>query len=681
MIKNLGISLLFASTITSLCIFAFSLPGLGSGLWRQSETPAAMLHLCGAISALGIIILGIKYKNLTRACSQNPIVFFPAIIGVLSLIQTPLYDLPLRNILGTVRTGEGVAWWFDIAALSSAFLILWRLNLYKKILIITAISITILCFGLTLSFKTLDHQYTPYHFPDYLAFLALTSAPILLTVLKKHLSSNLSVIIIYLGLLGSIYATENQAMIVYALLMPLYLLIINNLSFIKGRHKLQLKWLALISIIPTVIVLMLLTAHFGGTEGFYSYSESGIFRTIASRAFLITTSISPILETPYISLIGTGWGTYLEHTALNLPFEWIELTDYSGRQWDGLKDDHFHSHNMYIETFSSIGILGALALILYTFAILKSAASKKKDESFLLASGFAVWASLWFMFPMHAAFLAFAAASTSKLSNKGKHSFTKIKLLTTFILSVCFVTSLSAAYITQSTALMTNDYEAVPLQITEDFEEGNLCILSYNDYGAGGIQLTRMLLNRARYLGLIVNEDLQKLQDIQITDDEKSPENIRSFIEEINGLYCETTLYTKTHHHSVQAELAPLMIRSEMLLGLASYMNQAEKEYYKKDWEQDLYSWLETAPKRTDQAIAYFLYNIIEQREDQSKAMIKHILRLNPNDPVGLWFKGLSLLNDPSKTEQGINALKRALDNGIERLMPIEEELLKMLKG
>ena len=61
--------------------------------------------------------------------------------------------------------------------------------------------------------------------------------------------------------------------------------------------------------------------------------------------------------------------------------------------------------------------------------------------------------------------------------------------------------------------------------------------------------------------------------------------------------------------------------------------------------------------------------------------MIKHILRLNPNDPVGLWFKGLSLLNDPSKTEQGINALKRALDNGIERLMPIEEELLKMLKG
>lgn len=48
-------------------------------------------------------------------------------------------------------------------------------------------------------------------------------------------------------------------------------------------------------------------------------------------------------------------------------------------------------------------------------------------------------------------------------------------------------------------------------------------------------------------------------------------------------------------------------------------------------------------------------------------------------DPIGLWYTGLTMISDPTLSQQGLNRMRSALTNGIERFIAIDPTTKTML--
>ena len=57
------------------------------------------------------------------------------------------------------------------------------------------------------------------------------------------------------------------------------------------------------------------------------------------------------------------------------------------------------------------------------------------------------------------------------------------------------------------------------------------------------------------------------------------------------------------------------------------------------------------------------------------------LLLRNPDDPVALWFTGIAMVSTAEWGNLGQARMVRALDTGIERLIPLSPEVRKMLHG
>lgn len=121
------------------------------------------------------------------------------------------------------------------------------------------------------------------------------------------------------------------------------------------------------------------------------------------------------------------------------------------------------------------------------------------------------------------------------------------------------------------------------------------------------------------------------------------------------------------------------MTRGEILLALDNYLDRKTQDYYYYDWEEELREWLVTRPQRSDLATPFLLYHVLHNKEDVSSEVINVIRKNNPEDPIGLWFKGLSLLE--SESLAGISMMKKAIKNGIERFITIDADTLEALRA
>lgn len=683
MIHKIALPILLIASAMSLCLFTFSLPQIGTGMWHQSETAIAALHLCGSIAALGLLLLSFT-SSITAKALRHPLVIIPASLAILSLILSPFHELPIRNLLGSTRTGEGAIWWLDITTLSASMIILWRVKFYRKALICIAFGSAILCYAGTFLHNIYGLPYTPYYFNDYLAYLILCLAPLCWSWLKNNFKSSLAFIVFYIGLNALLYFTNNKAMIAFGFTVPPFIYILSLIQTKSINIAKHLKWLALILLPPCVIFSFYMITILGGIQGFYSFNDSGIFITLASRAYLIHAGIEPLIHHPVNFLIGTGWGTFVEHITRYLPIDWLKLTDFSSAQWDGMRDDHFHTHNMYIETLNATGVIGLALLYIFYISIYRYSKKTNKDQALLLALGLTSWASLWFMFPLHAPYLCFAIASSCKMSyvKMPRLIHQNAKPIIIVALFIALALQATTSYIAQDTAISYRKNEPQKLEITDASSFNQMCKMTYRDFSAGGIQLARMLLNRTRYLETITNEELREKAKIEMSEEDLKPENIRKHLLEINHIFCQAQNYIKNSSaSSIQLNIALLMARGEILLGFDALLTEQENKYYLSGWQESLNTWLDIAPTRTDQAIPFLLFNIIHNKEENSKELLTRILDNNAQDPVALWFMGLKTLNDPDKTQEGLSMLKAALNNGIERLMPIDEQLLSDLKS
>lgn len=655
--------------ILSFATFIVAIRGIGVGLWPQSETPMAAIHFCASLCLIGLMLLLMRSKPIWPHL-KSPLVLIPFLIGTLSLVLLPFSDSQVLSFLGAVQTGEGVVWWFDISVLSAGSMLLWRLPRWRKAIITAAIFSFCVCFILSVSHFYLKHFYAPLFFPDYLAFPVLAFMPFVYLHWSREQKGISFHILFYVALNALLFSTRNYTMTAFGLIAPVFFWILS--SRLNERFYKILSFSA-IAVIPLFcIFLFLVIPQFHTDQGYYNYATTGAFRTIASRAYLIQVSLDSQIEAPATFLTGYGWGKYSDHLARYQPTQWLDLINFNRAQWDGLVDEHFHSHNMFIDTLNAIGILGCVLLFLYYLSFALRAKKSMKNMAVLQSAGFMAWVSLWFYLPIHLPFLVFAATSGC---NRSAPKFLKKLLLPKTILiglsSVIALMQAGSGVLILRTALNTNDYDASPVPVEKIHQD---CTMDYNDFGAGGSRLSKLLLDRVRY-----TVDLADTAN-QTPEKKEGPETIPEHVASINHLFCQSKEYGRINHASTKLTLATLMSRGEMLLGLYDYMDEPTRSYYYNGWEGDLKEWLDYAPLRSDIATPYLLYHMIHGEDDHSNAIIDQIYEHNSEDPVGLWFKGLAALNQPENTKQGLDMMRKALDRGIKRFIVVDDETFRMLE-
>ena len=84
-------------------------------------------------------------------------------------------------------------------------------------------------------------------------------------------------------------------------------------------------------------------------------------------------------------------------------------------------------------------------------------------------------------------------------------------------------------------------------------------------------------------------------------------------------------------------------------------------------------------PRRSDLAIPYFNLLIRDDQEPRALATAERILAGNRHDAVALWFSGIVMLGGPKNADRGLARMRRALDFGIRKRIPIATPLLRQL--
>ncbi|NVK18003.1 MAG: hypothetical protein HWE30_04845 [Methylocystaceae bacterium] len=126
-----------------------------------------------------------------------------------------------------------------------------------------------------------------------------------------------------------------------------------------------------------------------------------------------------------------------------------------------------------------------------------------------------------------------------------------------------------------------------------------------------------------------------------------------------------------------------LMARGDYLYRYRTQTQQHPVLYKRmiEGWQQNLDEVMALAPKRFDLAIPFYNWLLETGQEEDLYQRAQKALQYKSTKPIGLWFSGIVLLNDPARKDRGVVMLKEALDFGIEKFFPVEAGLKQALNN
>lgn len=672
--------------VSNFLTFIFTFHQIGVGIWPQSELATAWLHFSAALCSIGLLGVHITRPHLTRLMLGAPALWAFA-LAALSVVLIGLHDLPMRSILGSVRTGEGIVWWLDVSVITAAAMVAWQTRPGRRLITAMAVLSFGTCFALSVSHSFFRHYITPYYFADYAALLVIALVPFLYGWVSKktagHMAGAPLFVCFYVVVNALILMTENKAIAAFSLSLPLVMAALWWSKALGNDAKNRLSFV-MVAAIPVVWLLFCATfLHLDIRQGYYDFIDAGIMKTLISRIYLLAVSLSALFQDWTHVFTGYGWGRYVDFLTYYQPSDWLNFTTFSG-QWDGFSFDHFHSHNMFMEAWGAAGFFGAVILFCYILSFVYTAKAGMKKPALLFSAGLMTWASMWFVFPLHVPAFAFASASLCRRASlrtwRRLRAIRAVPYITTAVLAVAACLQVGAGALTAAQAYKLNDFDPASMHI--DTAGPGLCPSGYDDFGAGGMHLSRLVLDRLRYtVDLAAQLDHPETIRKKPKGPPPTPEKIRNHILALNTYFCMASDYMNTHKTSARLSVAHLMMRGEVLLALDLYLTDAERAYYYAGWEAELTDWITHYPQRYDLASPYMLYHVLHQQEARLLPIANVLYKQDKTNPLGLWFKGLYLLNDPTRTQQALFMMRKALDNGIERFILVEEDVKAMLLG
>ena len=624
-----------------------ALPGLHYGTWYQSEPVTHALWLGAATIGLGTI-LGISKKQIPSSYWTHPVVLWPLGIALWSALQSFWAIDSALSWYGTPQLGEGIITYVTVALFTYGFLVLSTYTRLRHLIASIAICLTLVVTTLTL-IASPEWPWTPYWFPDYLAFYAIFTSTIALAWLP--IKTSWQRITICLTALIIIFLSSNKATIVLACtLSPLmYVLSLKQKSHAKSIRL----GMAGAIIAPLAIFLGMLLVN--------EYMPSS---SIWSRQVLSNVVLQALEDTPSALVTGFGWGHYTELLSRHLIMDNLVLFNEAGHwspNWDGLSHTHFHSHNVMVEALLSTGIIGLLLTWGY-FVILPRYAlpttQTKANISIVLLAG---TLSAWFQLPGTLAFMAatYAALADPEKTRLKSHTISRQhRLSITLILTLTITTLITATIIQYRTTQETRTLTQTHFTDTTP----NLTVFSH-PFSHSESYLVHTFYDYVVRLGLSQTPNTQPISSKHI-------DTLKRYF---------AILETPTA--SVRPTLIHLIMHAELAFLEGHPELKSIRQHALDTWEPTLRNFLKHAPRRTDIAAPYLSWKLQQGHEEDTLNFSSTLLDTNPDDPVGLWFSGIVLLANDRTANEGIARMQSALRNGIKRYIPIDATIQQQIES
>ena len=671
MATRIALHLIVASVVLAFLTPFTGIPSLNYGIWNQSEPPANFLHGCAALGAFGfaLLLFGERRVKFSDALT-HPLVLIAFALAGWSMIASLFHALPGLTWFGAPETGSGVFRFLELAIFLASGLVVMRFKRARLIVFVTALVVTVIIALATYAFRSgISDALAPYFFTDYLAFngICLAAMAWAYPYGRKRWLISAIVCVIAIGVL--VYSSNRAAIAIALGVTPVFMVVLWALPRIFSKLSVvNVQRLATAGIAASVVVL---TALVGILEVLGSATGSSFLaQNLGSRSRLLDIVFRALEDSPSIYSIGNGWGTYSHLLASYLPTEWATLRDDSNTwgnvgvdmaagSWDSIKRVDFHSHNEFVETLLSVGSVGVLLLIAL-FALIPLLSRQRLR---IAASGFsfalASLAALWFFFPLHIPLIAGAMAGFAK-ATPARFRLKKGVLLvvTSSIAVLLFATAIYSENFSRST------YYYLPVEPAPSTgAELETCAANFDDFGQGG----QHLMYRMRtYAGFI---ERRIASESPISD-----EHISYF----RGLLCATEKYLDSHDN-IHLAIADLNTIADLSVLNIPVQLQPLMAAHQLNWGARLEQVLARIPTRTDLAATYLSRLLATGQDATFNRIAAQLHHSHPSGVVPLWFSGIALLTSEQTKEFGVLRMRKALQLGIERIIPIDPILKQQL--
>lgn len=613
------------------------------GYWGPSEAIGASLHVSAALTALGLALLAALDRARVAAALSTPVAWPPLLLSAWSFAVAPLADYPWLSVFGAPQTSEGALLHLDMALWTLGALCLkgerrWALALVAAA-VLPALSQPLL-FLLAPAARL-------YFFPDWLAFYGLLAPAVVIGFWPdRGQGEGRAKVWLLAGVVAllPLAVAQNRTAVAAALGATLLFLIIERIQVLARLWR------------PLAGIGLALLPAFGLLAVWYA-AQLMPFGTFWSRLQAIHVALGVFPENPWTWLTGEGWGhdmlTLLRHLDRSGATEYRD----GGPVWDLAVRDYFHSHHGAFEALLSAGIPGAILFCSQAVVLALTAVPRLRWLAGATAAAFAAALCFWFQADATAGFQAVAFAA---LAAPPKRLIGLPKPALAGGLGLAGLGGLAAAAFLIGFGL--------PAQ--RSLAAGALTAATppaaCADYPAEGwradLGLSRMIGGRilqAQTLGLAGDRADRLAGTICLME------------QRLGGHPSIYLMFWGIDFRSRLAHIETFAPARERFAPLFA------------SWGALLERMLALAPGRTDLAIGYFGWAISQGRHAEAAALADRLLGRRPEDPILLWFSGNAMIfnHDANAVRRGVERMKRALDLGVERFVPIEPGLRRRVQA
>ncbi|MBF0286030.1 MAG: hypothetical protein HQL51_16395 [Magnetococcales bacterium] len=624
-----------------------SLPWFALGRWDKAEPLIVALHGAAALAALWLALAERRTPGLALALFRHPLTLLPLLLGLFSALTAPWTPLPRLTLLGAPQSGTGALWFLELALLTA----LGRMAVHHPPTLHRLTVLAMAAGGATALLKGWDWAVEGTERPHLLiwvaAYYAWLAPPLAVLLLARDPRGRRGWLLLGGGILLALAATSRSLTAGAALL---------GGAALWGGMTLWIRRAPAANAAPARIAaaLLALTAVVAPLLLEEFVPPVRAVASIDDRYRLLRMLTEAIAQGDGLQwLLGVGWGRIGDAYQIHLQASGMTLWD--GR-WIFLQSDYFHAHNALLEAFHAAGAVGTLLLL----GMIVAPPLFAPRERLPLAAGFALahgaLAGMWFPLALSLPITALALGYLSgpppqpaPVAPKPSRRWALSALLGLAALGLAGVGGVMGHH-----GLALSD-------LARHLETGTpaapLCLDA-----PGGDDLALAQLFRNALLAPDPSSQPEALArrlavvgDIFQCLERKIPRTPTPLLV-IVGL----NLMERIQFTGEQAWAAPALAGRDPW---AAWLDRA----------------LTLAPGRSDLALPFLTREAVAGRSETARRWVDRLLARHGGDPVGLYFLGILQLQAGERAE-GVASLRRAVANGLERFMPLDQKVREILE-
>ena len=673
-----GILAACGGTIVCLSFFIFvpALQPLAFGIWYQSEPVIAALFACGGAATICLAAMTMLGYPVSGALT-HPLTLVTGALALWSAIASLAAPLPARSLIGPPQTGEGVLWQVALTALTALTLAVWQKRLVRRAVVVSAVISGVILLGLNIS-EPIGSPWRPVYWPEFAAILGLFLIPIVISDTSLRWPPAVARLLAPLPLARRLCASPGGLRVAAALLLGGAIVVTSSNKTAIGIFALVIPGLAALSwltgtgkIWRAATVAAASAIIFAVPAGMYWLGKSYNLESPLSRWEMIRVALEALRADPWLLLHGSGWGSY--NDILYRFLEHVRDIRVDSETWqpslDIMGGGAFHTHNSYLEATISTGLPGGLLLLALPVTAILCA---RRRSHVVLCAVWVVVAGLlaaWFTLPEAVPFQAAALAATAgglprPSRNRDGHSPANHykRFLHAGVAALAGLVLVTASVMTVRLAL---DAQRVLANMrTGGPIDRSLPPWLLSDHGQGGMHLWWLTLDLTNRLA---------------AKGRTGAAFTASEVYWFEALMRAVDRHVAELPSSIRLKSLTVIMRDELATEMGDPQFDRLREWEIPTWSQKVMTLRQEMPERTDLA-APFLGTLVQSQNTAVAINFGNELLLrNPNDPVALWFTGIAMAPTAEWGNLGQARMLRAVDAGIERLIPLAPDVRKML--